>query len=26
MRPFTVDGGRVELPLQGHLVTGVKSG
>jgi ubiquinone/menaquinone biosynthesis C-methylase UbiE len=26
MLPFTVDGGRVELPLQGHLVTGVKSG
>jgi SAM-dependent methyltransferase len=26
MRPFTVDGGRVELPLQGHLVTSVRSG
>jgi SAM-dependent methyltransferase len=23
MRPFEVDGGRVELPIRGHLVTGV---
>ena len=26
IRPFLVDGGRVELPIQGHLVTGVKAG
>src|SRR5215207_559623 len=26
MRPFVVDGGRVELPIQGHLVTGIKAG
>jgi SAM-dependent methyltransferase len=26
MRPFVVDGGRVELPIQGHLVTGAKAG
>jgi len=26
MRPFLVDGGRVELPIRGHLVTGVKPG
>jgi SAM-dependent methyltransferase len=26
MRPFEVDGGRVELPIKGHLVTGVKAG
>jgi SAM-dependent methyltransferase len=26
MRPFEVDGGRVELPIQGHLVTGAKAG
>ena len=26
MRPFVVDGGRVELPIGGHLVTGVKNG
>ena len=24
MRPFTVDGGRVELPLKGHLVTATR--
>jgi SAM-dependent methyltransferase len=26
MRPFTVGGGRVELPLQGHIVTATKAG
>ena len=26
MRPFVVDGGRVELPIQGHLVTVAKAG
>ena len=26
MRPFQVDGGRVELPIQGHVVTGVRVG
>jgi hypothetical protein len=26
MRPFLVDGGRVELPIRGHLVTGIKHG
>jgi SAM-dependent methyltransferase len=26
MRPFTVDGGRVELPLKGHIVTATKAG
>jgi hypothetical protein len=25
-RPFVVDGGRVELPIAGHLVSGVKAG
>jgi SAM-dependent methyltransferase len=26
MRPFEVDGGRVELPIRGHLITGARSG
>jgi SAM-dependent methyltransferase len=26
MRPFVVDGGGVELPIQGHLVTGARAG
>jgi SAM-dependent methyltransferase len=26
IRPFVVDGGRVELPIQGHLVTAAKPG
>ena len=26
VRPYVVDGGRVELPIQGHLVTGAKAG
>jgi hypothetical protein len=26
MRPFVVDDGRVELPIQGHLVTGARAG
>jgi SAM-dependent methyltransferase len=26
MRPFVVDGGQVELPIGGHLVTGAKAG
>ena len=25
MRPFEVDGGRVELPIQGHLITGART-
>jgi hypothetical protein len=26
MRPFEVDGGRIELPIRGHLITGAKAG
>jgi SAM-dependent methyltransferase len=26
MRPFEVDGGRVELPIRGHLITGARAG
>jgi hypothetical protein len=26
MAPFVVEGGRVELPLMGHLITGAKAG
>jgi SAM-dependent methyltransferase len=26
LRPFVVDGGRVELPIKGHLVVGAKAG
>jgi SAM-dependent methyltransferase len=26
MRPFEVDGGRIELPIKGHLITGAKAG
>jgi hypothetical protein len=26
MRPFLAEGGRVELPIRGHLVTGVRPG
>jgi SAM-dependent methyltransferase len=25
MRPFEVDGGRIELPIRGHLITGAKA-
>jgi hypothetical protein len=26
LRPFTVAGGRIELPIRGHLITAAKPG